>query len=89
MGKIWDLEKFQGKTAIIDEYGNSLTYDLLKSESYILADRIGRRCLVFCLCRNEIDPVVDAAYIADNGTDLISAQTENQTAPAYPIRQNV
>ncbi len=58
MGMIWDFGKFNDKTALIDDRGNSLTYSGLESESAALADKIGRRCLTFILCRNEIGSVI-------------------------------
>lgn len=58
MGRIWDLSQFQSKTALADEYGTTLSYELLESESLSLAEAIGGRCLVFCLCRNEIGSVL-------------------------------
>lgn len=67
MNKIWDLEQFKSNTAIIDEFGNELSYYLLKSESYDLAKAVGGRCLVFCLCRNEIGSILGYVSFIDNG----------------------
>lgn len=67
MGKIWDLEQYQGKIAIIDENGNSLTYDMLIAESATLAKQIGKRCLIFCLCRNEIGSIIGYVSCINNG----------------------
>lgn len=67
MGKIWDLAQFERRTALIDESGYSLTYDLLISEAQVLAERAGRRCLVFCLCRNEIGSIVGYVSFINNG----------------------
>ena len=58
MNNIWNLENHIGKTALIDEYGNRMTYDILNSEALNLIERIGHRCLVFSLCRNEIGSVL-------------------------------
>lgn len=58
MGKIWDLDQFKGNTALIDEFGHTLTYDSLQSEARALAECAGRRCLVFCLCRNEMGSIL-------------------------------
>ncbi len=58
MGMIWDFGKFDDKTALIDDRGNSLTYSELEAESTALADKIGRRCLTFILCRNEIGSII-------------------------------
>lgn len=58
MGRIWNLDRYKDNTALIDEYGNSLTYGLLKSEADVLGEAVGKRCLAFCLCRNEIGSVL-------------------------------
>ena len=67
MNKIWDLQQHKGKTALIDEFGNKVTYDVLNSEAYTLAERIGHRCLVFALCRNEIGSVLGYTAFINNG----------------------
>ncbi len=66
MSRIWDLEKFSENTALIDEFGKSLTYGMLKSESYVLAEAVGKRCLVFSLCRNEIGSVLGYVSFINN-----------------------
>lgn len=67
MNKIWDLQQHKGKTALIDEFDNKMTYDVLNSEAYTLAERIGHRCLVFSLCRNEIGSVLGYTAFINNG----------------------
>ena len=67
MGKIWDLEEHAGKIALIDEFGGRMTYDDLISESRILTERIGHRCLVFALCRNEIGSVLGYTAFINSG----------------------
>ncbi|MCR5726941.1 MAG: AMP-binding protein [Lachnospiraceae bacterium] len=64
---MWNLEKFKEKTAIIDEFGNSIKYESLKHESSILAKKIGCRCLVFSLCTNEIGSVIGYTAFINNG----------------------
>ena len=66
MSKIWDLGQYEDNIALLDEYGNSLTYGSLKSETTVLANRIGKRCLVFCLCRNEIGSVIGYVSCINN-----------------------
>ena len=61
MNKVWDLESFSGKTALVDDLGRSVTYDELTVESNRIAKAVGRRTLVFCLCRNEIGSI--AGYV--------------------------
>lgn len=67
MDRIWDLEQFIGRTALQDEYGCSMSYDLLKEEADTLAGVVGRRCLVFCLCRNEIGSILGYVSFVNNG----------------------
>lgn len=67
MNKIWDLLKFGEKIALIDENDNQMTYGELNHESLLLADRIGHRCLVFSLCRNEIGSVLGYTAFINNG----------------------
>ena len=67
MGRIWNLEQYRDKKALVDEFGISLTYSMLEAESEKLANKIGRRCLVFCLCRNEIGSVLGYVSFVNNG----------------------
>lgn len=67
MGKIWNFEQHKSKTALIDENGNTMVYDVLNSESKALADIIGHRCLIFALCRNEIGSVLGYTAFINNG----------------------
>lgn len=57
MNDIWNFELFKGRTALLDEHGNRISYDALYGEGRILAEVTGRRCLVFCLCGNEIGSI--------------------------------
>jgi acyl-CoA synthetase (AMP-forming)/AMP-acid ligase II len=65
--KIWNLEEHKGKTALIDELGCQVTYDVLNEEAHVLAERVGRRCLVFSLCRNEIGSVLGYMAFINHG----------------------
>ncbi len=67
MSRVWDLEQFNDKPAIIDEKGDSVSYSALQRASEDIASAIGDRCLVFALCRNEIGSVVGyAAFMNGN-----------------------
>ena len=55
---MWDLEKFGPNQAVIDEYGTTITYAKLQQECIQIAEAVGKRCLVFALCRNEIGSVI-------------------------------
>ena len=50
---MWKLNKFKNNTAVITESGQKITYEELDTHCQSLTDKIGRRCLVFNLCRNE------------------------------------
>lgn len=67
MGRLWDLERFGDNTALIDEYGGQLTYAQLNDAANALADAVGRRCLVFSLCGNEIGSVIGYVGFVNNG----------------------
>lgn len=67
MSRIWDLAQYSGKTVLIDEFGGQMTYDLLNSEADLLAQKIGHRCLVFALCRNEMGSVLGYTAFINNG----------------------
>lgn len=93
MSKIWDLKQHKGKTALIDEFGNQMTYDELNSEAIILSEKIGHRCLVFSLCRNEIGSVLGYTAFINNGIvpvmvnshleDLLLQNLLNSYSPEY------
>lgn len=66
MGRIWELGQFGKSTALIDEYGEQMTYEALNSESRVLAEKVGHRCLVFVLCRQEIGSVLGYVGFINN-----------------------
>lgn len=55
---MWKFEQFGSRIAIIDEYGNTVTYEELKRDSETIAKLIGEKCLVFSLCKNTIGSVI-------------------------------
>ena len=67
MGMIWELQKFDDLTAIIDEYGNKITYQALGDMSDCLAGAVDRRCLVFCLCNNEVGSAIGYVSFINHG----------------------
>lgn len=80
MGKIWELVKFKDKVALIDEFGEQMTYGQLDANSNALAEAIGRRCLVFSLCKNEIGSVLGYVSFINNGIVpvLLNAHLEEE-----------
>lgn len=67
MGRIWNFKKYTGKIALVDEFGNQMSYDMLDAEAYDLTEKIGHRCLVFSLCRNEIGSILGYASFINSG----------------------
>ena len=67
MNRIWDLKACGSRTALIDETGVRMTYAELDAESRALADAVGRRCLVFALCRNEPGSVLGYTAFLNHG----------------------
>lgn len=52
---VWNLADHAENIAVIDEQGEKYTYAQLSSISGEIANHVqGGRCLVFCMCRNEI-----------------------------------
>ncbi len=72
MTKMWNLNKYKDNIALFDEYGTELTYGQLNMEANSLASVIGRRCLVFSLCRNEVGSVIGYTAFVNNG--IVSVQ---------------
>lgn len=56
--RIWNFEQFADKVALIDDAGQTMTYQELISHGDRLADAVGVRGLVFSLCTNAIGSVL-------------------------------
>lgn len=85
MGKIWDLEQYRGKTAVISEFGVQLSYEALDSEAAALADRIGYRCLVFSLCRNEIGSLLGYTAFINHGIVPVMVNSRLEESLLYNL----
>lgn len=55
---MWKFEDAVNKIAAIEDTGRELTYGQLAAEGQRLTDQIGERCLVFCLCQNDLGSLV-------------------------------
>ncbi len=67
VNNIWDLTKFGDSVALKSDKGETVTYRELDKEGQELAKAIGRRCLIFVLCRNEIGSIVGYVGCINNG----------------------
>lgn len=66
---MWNLELYKNNSAIIDEYGNTLSYSEVKIEADKIYGAIGKRCLVFSLCENSLGSVL--GYIAFINSEIV------------------
>ena len=75
---MWDFERFVNSPALIDEYGNIVTYSDLCQIVKSYGAYISKRSLVFILCKNVIGSVI--GYIANISIGsvplLINADTD-------------
>lgn len=67
MNRIWNPEAHAGRIALIEESGERMTYAELHTEAGALAKAVGRRCLVFALCRNAIGSVLGYTAFLNHG----------------------
>ncbi len=51
---MWDFKQFGDRTALLDAKGRAVSYAQLEQEGEAIAHRIGKRCLVFLMCTNQI-----------------------------------
>ena len=80
MDRIWDLQQYGEKIALLDEFGGQMTYDGLDAASAELAGAVGHRCLVFALCRNEIGSVVGYTAFINHGIVPVMVNSHLETA---------
>lgn len=90
---LWNFEQFAGNVFAVDDHGTEYRYGDLARQGDILAEAVGGRCLVFCLCTNtpgsilgytsflnhDIVPVMVDAYL---DRELLSSLMDTYR-PAY------
>ena len=64
--KIWEFSSFKNNIALLDEKGTTISYFELQQEADRVAACVGRRCLVFTLCQNEMGSVVGYVGFLNN-----------------------
>ena len=76
----WNFEQFSDKIALIDDAGQTVTYQELIGYGRNLADAIGERCLVFSLCTNTIGSVLGYSAFMEHGIVpvLLNAHLEKE-----------
>lgn len=64
---MWNFDCYNSNTAIITEAGDRISYEMLKQDAENLYRAIGRRCLVFSLCKLEYGSVLGYVSFLGNG----------------------
>ncbi|MBQ8951043.1 MAG: AMP-binding protein [Eubacterium sp.] len=77
---MWDLKKFSSSPALTGEDGSVITYEDLITEGDKIYNAIGRRCLVFCMCRNELGSILGYVSFLEHGVVpvLLSASIDKE-----------
>jgi len=75
---MWNFETAQEHIAAIDDSGATLTYGQLAAEGRTLAGHTDGRCLVFCLCRNDLGSLLGYTAFLNHGIvpALLSAELD-------------
>jgi len=53
-----DLEKYSHNTAIVSESSGQISYNALLDTAGKIGERIEKRCLVFLVCKNNLESIV-------------------------------
>ncbi|WP_198266386.1 AMP-binding protein [sulfur-oxidizing endosymbiont of Gigantopelta aegis] len=77
---MWDLKQYSDNVAIINEAGDKLSYADLQVATEKLAEQISARCLVFCLCTNNVGSLLGyVTFINHNIVPvMLDAQIDSQ-----------
>ncbi len=67
MARIWDFSVQGSRLVLCDDRGSTMTYEELQQETDRLAAAVGKRCLVFALCRNEIGSILGYTAFVNHG----------------------
>jgi acyl-CoA synthetase (AMP-forming)/AMP-acid ligase II len=76
---MWDLKGFSGKTAVITDAGEQISYDRLSELTENLAQAVKRRCLLFCLCSNTLGSLM--GYVAFLNHRIVPLMLDVHIAP--------
>lgn len=55
---MWNFKNYKNRVALLDDNGKRLTYDELEKECNKISYFVNERCLVFCLCKNNIGSLI-------------------------------
>ena len=64
---MWRFDRYLSNLAVVDEHGKHLTYAELRREGRMLCEQADGRCLVFCLCRNDLGSFVGYTAFLNGG----------------------
>lgn len=96
---MWRLSEFKNKDALVDDLGNKISYFELLSRVNEVYDKIGKRCLCFILCSNNIESIISyiacieknvvALLLSSNIDDILLNDLLNIYKPAFVIKDGV
>lgn len=55
---MWNFRKYADNIAVLSDNGVMISYMQLAKEGDVLAEKVGRRCLVFSMCSNTVGSIV-------------------------------
>ena len=64
---MWNFSQYGAKIAAVSDEGKSYSYAFLAQQGDKLAAAVGKRCLVFCLCRNSIGSLLGYTAFINHG----------------------
>lgn len=64
---MWKFAQHNEKTALIDEHNLQISYAEMIEINKEIVDQIGKRCLIFVLCRNEVGSIMGYAAFINAG----------------------
>lgn len=64
---MWNFSQYGAKIAAVSDEGKSYSYAFLSQQGDKLAAAVGKRCLVFCLCRNSIGSLLGYTAFINHG----------------------
>ncbi|MCR4591451.1 MAG: AMP-binding protein [Lachnospiraceae bacterium] len=64
---MWDLERFGSRICLTGENGDNYTYSDVDSIGADIARHVGKRCLVFLLCRNVPESIIGYVSFLNHG----------------------
>ena len=76
---MWNFDGFGKSSALLEDSGAELNYNVLADQTRDLFSVVGRRCLVFCFCTNTIGSVIGYVAFINNRIVPVMLSTKLET----------